>query len=158
MPHSFDNLQAADANRIALTRGKYVDDDDVVGIAKRARKVVQQSLGARIGMRLENRPDAFPRKAGPRGGQCGTDFRWVVRIVVHERDSPEFALDLKSAFCSTEPGECRTRTLQIDANRVGYNQRRQCIQDVMCPWNLQMKITQATLLAPHLKITAAQPI
>ena len=62
-------------------------NDHFIGVFEGARKLVEERLGARIGMRLPHRPNPMMRITGARRGQRGFDLGRMMSIIVNDNDA-----------------------------------------------------------------------
>ena len=65
--------------------------DHFISIAESSRKFFEQSLGARVGVRLPDSPDATGGVTCPGSSKRGANFGWMMRIVINNDNAIYFA-------------------------------------------------------------------
>src|SRR4051794_19542629 len=104
-------------------------------------EIIHQSLRPRITMRLEQYMHLLIA-ASARRGQRRANLGRMMAIIIDNRHASFGALHLKPAIDSSELRQPFANLLDgyIQLKRDGN--RRRCITDVVCPWNLQPETSQ----------------
>src|SRR6187200_2989253 len=88
-----------------LPAGRVVDrkHEHLIGIPESSGEVIEKRFRSMTCVRLKNRPDAS-RMTFTRGPQCGTDFGWMVCIVIHDPEGLRTVNCLETASGSDKLG------------------------------------------------------
>src|SRR5437660_1154801 len=74
----------ADAGNGRLARRINIGNDDAIGLIEGSAKFLSQRLGSGVAMRLKHCQHAIA-PSRTRGGQRGTNFCWMMRIVIDQQ-------------------------------------------------------------------------
>ena len=94
-------------------------------------------------MRLEQRHDASPRITATRSIECGADFGGVMRIVIDDDRSAEFAEDLKASIDAEEFGEAANGDGGVDLQFARDGDRREGVAHVVLAGNEEFERADA---------------
>ena len=110
----------------------------MVGLGEHGGKIVEQTLGARVGERLEHGPDVLVIHLF-RGAQRGVQFRRVVGVVVGNRHAVDFAEKFEPASGSAERADARFALLIRAAGHAGQSHGRERVVHVVTARHTELK-------------------
>ena len=101
---------------------------------KAVGELVQQQRGARVHVRLEDRPQAaVGADLLARGGEGGAHLGRVVAVVVVDRHRRSIGDQLHAPPGSGERAQPLGQQLEVGAERAGHDQRRRGVEHVVLP-------------------------
>src|SRR6266702_2009211 len=126
-----------------LLRSKNTAEDHAVAERKRLRQSFLENLAPHgIRARLENRPEPPSGPTCPRGVDRRFHRRGMVREIIDDQYSPDFALDVHSALDTAERRERCGNLIRGDSAPLGDDHRGHRVQNVMPSRRSQSEISE----------------